>query len=90
MSKDDLNQMQKHIIFNAIMSIDLKKFDEDNMRHSWLVKNKKILYALDDTYKNIKDQIIIDRLRFDLGETVSLYDTQRFEEKTREIYPQKI
>ena len=83
MDIDDHTLKQKHIILNSLICIDMNKIKDDEYDKDEVVLNKGFLYALNKTYKNIKDQVIENRIRFNKGETATLFDEDKLGNRTR-------
>ena len=88
MDKDDLILQQKHIIMTALMDIDMNSINDDNIKYNRIANNSPLLYTINGSYNALRKQIIDSRIRFNRGETLKLYEENRFESKQREICPQ--
>ena len=73
MDKGDITIKQKHILLNGLICIDMNKVKDDECDMNKVVCNNCMMQAWNGSYKNIRDRIIRNRIRFNRGESLLLY-----------------
>ena len=95
-SKDHITQQQKQILLTSLMCLECHEaYASDDCNYdadidTCSVHNFAALHTISPTYKSVRCQIIQNKFDFNHCDDPTLYNTDLFDEKTREVYPPDI